>query len=147
MEEETLRGVGGVMRQLRVGVIAGVVALSMFGMGSTAAAQGPPTGISVVDGKTAPVFDYDQAIRERVYIPNGQDADLDGVEDRTAIEIMRPKESGPTSRSRRSSRRARTTRAPATSSSASASATSTATASTTAGRSGTTTTSSRAGTR
>src|SRR3954470_17160203 len=42
------------------------------------------------DGNTAAVFDYDQAIRERVYIPNGQDADLDGVEDRTAIEIMRP---------------------------------------------------------
>src|SRR3954462_11712364 len=42
------------------------------------------------DGQTAAVFDYDQAIRERVYIPNGQDADLDGVEDRTAIEIMRP---------------------------------------------------------
>jgi X-Pro dipeptidyl-peptidase len=42
------------------------------------------------DGKTAPVYDYDQAIRERVYIPNGQDADLDGVEDRTVIEIMRP---------------------------------------------------------
>src|SRR4051812_40956536 len=47
------------------------------------------------DGKTAAAFDYDQAIRERVYIPNGQDADLNGVEDRTAIEIMRPKESGP----------------------------------------------------
>src|SRR5690349_23930031 len=42
------------------------------------------------DGKTAAVFDYDNAIRERVYIPNGQDADLDGVEDRTSIEIMRP---------------------------------------------------------
>ena len=36
------------------------------------------------------VSDYDQAIRERVYIPNGLDADRDGVEDRSAIEIMRP---------------------------------------------------------
>jgi X-Pro dipeptidyl-peptidase len=79
------------MKHLRVGVAAGVVALAMFGMGGTALAQSPPTGISVVDGKTAAVFDYDQAIRERVYIPNGQDADLNGVEDRTAIEIMRPK--------------------------------------------------------
>ena len=78
-----------------------------------------------VDGKTAPVFDYDQAIRERVYIPNGQDADLDGVEDRTAIEIMRPRTHG--RRCPRSSRRARTTRRAAASSSASASATSTAT--------------------
>jgi X-Pro dipeptidyl-peptidase len=83
------------MRHVRGRAVAGVVALAMFGMSGTAPAQGPPTGISVVDGKTAPVFDYDQAIRERVYIPNGQDADMDGVEDRTAIEIMRPKESGP----------------------------------------------------
>ncbi|WP_053225767.1 CocE/NonD family hydrolase [Solirubrobacter soli] len=50
---------------------------------------------TIVDGKTAPVFDYDQAIRERVYIPNGQDSDMDGVEDRTAIEIMRPKTNDP----------------------------------------------------
>ncbi len=71
-------------------VVAGV-ALAVLGMAGTAQAA----GISVVDGRTAPVFDYQQAVRERVYIPNGQDADLDGVEDRTAIEIMRPKESGP----------------------------------------------------
>ncbi len=73
--------------RIAVGALA---ALAMFGASGTAHAQ-----ISVVGGKTAPVFDYDQATRERVYIPNGQDADMDGVEDRTAIEIMRPKESGP----------------------------------------------------
>src|SRR3954447_17891862 len=72
---------------MRVLVIA---MLALLCCTATAEAQ-----ISVVDGKTAAVFDYDQAVRERVYIPNGQDADLDGVEDRTAIEIMRPKESGP----------------------------------------------------
>src|ERR1700754_2204406 len=70
---------------MRGWVLAGAAALAMFGACGTAHAQ------TVVDGKTAPVFDYDQAIRERVYIPNGQDADMDGVEDRTAIEIMRPK--------------------------------------------------------
>jgi X-Pro dipeptidyl-peptidase len=59
------------------------VVLAMAAFASTAHAQ------------TTPQYDYDGAIRERVYIPNGQDADLDGVEDRTAIEIMRPKESGP----------------------------------------------------
>src|SRR3954447_4159702 len=72
---------------MRVLVIA---VLALLCCTATADAQ-----ISVSDGKTAAVFDYDQAVRERVYIPNGQDADLDGVEDRTAIEIMRPKESGP----------------------------------------------------
>ena len=72
------------MRGLRGRLLVGAIALASFGMAATAQAQ-----ISLVDGKTAAVFDYDQAIRERVYIPNGQDADLDGVEDRTAIEIMR----------------------------------------------------------
>jgi X-Pro dipeptidyl-peptidase len=67
--------------------LAGAVALAVLAMSGTAHAQ----GVSVVDGKTAPVFDYDGAVRERVYIPNGFDADLDGVEDRTAIEIMRPR--------------------------------------------------------
>jgi X-Pro dipeptidyl-peptidase len=75
------------MRRLRGRLLVGAIALASLATGGTAHAQ----GIQLVDGKTAPVFDYDQAIRERVYIPNGQDADLDGVEDRTAIEIMRPK--------------------------------------------------------
>src|SRR5262245_14172881 len=57
---------------------------------SALATTGTAHAQTIVDGKTAPVFDYDQAVRERVYIPNGQDADMDGVEDRTAIEIMRP---------------------------------------------------------
>jgi X-Pro dipeptidyl-peptidase len=48
------------------------------------------------DGRSAPVFDYEQATRERVYIPQpGIDQDLDGADDWIAIEIMRPKESGP----------------------------------------------------
>jgi X-Pro dipeptidyl-peptidase len=68
--------------RVAVGVAMAVLALALAG---PAHAQ-----ISIVDGKTAPVFDYDNAIREHVFIPNGQDADLDGVEDRTSIEIMRP---------------------------------------------------------
>lgn len=47
---------------------------------------------STAHAQTTPQYDYDGAIRERVYIPNGLDADRDGIEDRTAIEIMRPKE-------------------------------------------------------
>ena len=71
------RSQGGIMR--RVGLVAGAVALALSCAGP-AFAQSLPT---VVDGKTAMVSDYDQAIRERVYIPNGLDADRDGVEDRT----------------------------------------------------------------
>jgi len=86
------------MRGLRGGIAACLAVVAAFGATAASAhAQtgAPPTGISVANGETQPVFDYDQAIRERVYIPNGQDADDNGVEDRTAIEIMRPKESGP----------------------------------------------------
>jgi X-Pro dipeptidyl-peptidase len=60
--------------------VLGAVLLALAVCASTAHAQ------------TTPQYDYDGAIRERVYIPNGLDADRDGTEDRTAIEIMRPKE-------------------------------------------------------
>ena len=48
------------------------------------------------DGTTAAVFSYQDAVRQRVFIPQpGIDQDLDGVDDRIAIEIMRPNGSGP----------------------------------------------------
>ena len=58
-------------------------------------AQGPTVTVGA-DGKTAPVFNYAEAIRERVWVPvAGLDTDSDGVTDRVAIDIVRPKESGP----------------------------------------------------
>ena len=82
---------------------------------------------SSAQAQTTPQYDYDGAIRERVYIPNGLDADRDGIEDRSAIEIMRPKELG---QGCAGDHRAEPVlhAAPAASSSASASATSTTTA-------------------
>ena len=62
--------------------VLGAVLVAMAALTSSAQAQ------------TTPQYDYDGAIRERVYIPNGLDADRDGIEDRSAIEIMRPKELG-----------------------------------------------------
>jgi len=67
--------------------VAVAIAVGVLGLALAAPAHAQ---VSIVDGRTAPVFDYDHAIREHVLIPNGQDADLDGVEDRTSIEIMRP---------------------------------------------------------
>ena len=58
------------------------------------------------------MFDYEQAVRERVFIPQpGIDQDVDGVDDRIAIEVIRPAGVGrrPCG-SPRSSSRARTTR-------------------------------------
>jgi X-Pro dipeptidyl-peptidase len=79
-------------RALATGAVA-LASLAVAGPG-VARAQGPV--ITVQDGKTQPVFSYQDAIRERVFIPvAGVDQDNDGVTDRVAIDIIRPKESGP----------------------------------------------------
>ena len=73
----------------------GAVALASVGVGGTAQAADPAITIGA-DGRSAPVFDYQEAIRERVYIPQpGIDQDRDGVDDKVAVDIIRPKESGP----------------------------------------------------
>ena len=71
----------------------GLAAVLAVLVSAPAQAQGPPV-IDTTGGKTNPVFGYADAIRERVFIPvPGVDQDRDGVDDRTAIEIIRPKES------------------------------------------------------
>jgi X-Pro dipeptidyl-peptidase len=73
----------------------GAVALATLGVAGTAEAADPAITIGA-DGKTAPVFDYQQAIRERVYIPQpGVDQDSNGKMDFVTADIIRPKESGP----------------------------------------------------
>ncbi len=77
--------------------LAGLIAaggLALFGLAGTANAA---SGITIgADGKSAPVFDYAQAIRERVYIPQpGVDQDANGKVDFVTADIIRPKESGP----------------------------------------------------
>ena len=42
------------------------------------------------NGVTQPVFGYADAIRERVWVESDFDTDLDGVNDRIALDIMRP---------------------------------------------------------
>ena len=83
-------------RRGAAGLVAGLTAALVGGLlfpASAAVADEAPA-LSIVDGVTAPVFDYSQAIRERVFIPvAGVDQDRDGVDDVTAIEIMRPAES------------------------------------------------------
>ncbi len=81
---------------MRAGRIAiGAAALVILGFaGSARAAE--PAGPVGADGKTAPVFNYSQAIRERVFIPQpGVDQDSNGKMDFVTADIIRPKESGP----------------------------------------------------
>src|SRR3954449_3621277 len=77
---------------------AGAFTVAALALGAPGAhAQTSPTITVGADGKTAPVFSYADAKRERVYIPvAGVDQNADGITDRVAIDIIRPKESGPT---------------------------------------------------
>jgi X-Pro dipeptidyl-peptidase len=75
----------------RAGLIAG--SLALLALAGSAQAADPEIVIGP-DGKTAPAFGYADAVRERVFIPvPGVDQDGDSVDDRTAIDIMRPKAS------------------------------------------------------
>ncbi len=76
---------------MRKSTVALAALLSLVVAAPAAAQQ-----ITVTDGKTQPVFDYAQAVRERVLIPQpGIDQDGDGADDRIAVEIIRPPGSGP----------------------------------------------------
>ena len=55
-------------------------------------AESAPTGLSVRDGLTQPVFSYPQAIREKVQVETGVDSDRDGKKDRVSVFVTRPKE-------------------------------------------------------
>src|SRR3954462_4935875 len=76
---------------------AGAFTVAALALGAPAGhAQSSPTITVGADGKTAPVFSYADAKRERVYIPvAGVDQNSDGGADRVAIDIIRPKEAGP----------------------------------------------------
>ena len=76
-------------------VVTGAVALAVLGFAGPARAADPGVTIGE-DGRTAPVFDYTQAVRERVFIPQpGTDQDANGRMDFVTADIIRPKESGP----------------------------------------------------
>ena len=109
---------------------------------------GGPRVLIGEDGKTAPVYDYTQAVRERVFIP--QPGDRPGRQ-RRRWTSSRPTSSGRRSPARRQGagdhRPEPVLRPSAAATRASAWPTGTATASTTAGRCSTTTTSCRAATR
>ncbi|MDQ4055443.1 MAG: CocE/NonD family hydrolase [Actinomycetota bacterium] len=76
-------------------IAIGAVALVVLGFAGTAHAADPAITIGA-DGKTAPVFDYTKAVRERVFIPQpGVDQDSNGKMDFVTADIIRPKESGP----------------------------------------------------
>ncbi len=73
---------------------AAAIALAGLAVAGPAIAKADPPNVQ--NGETQPAYSYQDAIRERVFIPvAGVDSDNDGVTDRVAIDIVRPKESGP----------------------------------------------------
>ena len=62
---------------------------------AVAAADGGDEGpaIVVADGVTQPVFGYADATRQRVWVEGDFDTNLDGIKDRIAMDIIRPKAS------------------------------------------------------
>jgi len=68
-----------------------VIVTSTLAVPATAGAQEEPPTIVVADGVTQPVFGYGDAIRERVWVESNFDSDSDGVNDRIALDIMRPR--------------------------------------------------------
>ena len=72
----------------RLVALAVTVAIAVAVAPSAVAASAPE--IVVEDGVTQPVFGYNDAIRERVWVETDVDSEGDGVLDLVALDIMRP---------------------------------------------------------
>ena len=84
------------MKRRAISLAVVLVAIVVCSLGQSAAASAPPSIVIGTDGETAPVFSYADAIRERVFIPvAGVDQDNDGVTDRVAVDIIRPRSPRP----------------------------------------------------
>jgi X-Pro dipeptidyl-peptidase len=72
-------------------IAAATVAVLAATSTPASAAPEPPT-IVVANGVTQPVFDYTQAIRERLWVQTAVDSDSDGQRDRVEVRVIRPAE-------------------------------------------------------
>lgn len=71
-------------------LLVALVAFAGFLSGPGSASAAPPRPF-VHGGQTVPVYDYADAIRESVWVQTPTDADLDGVPDRVAVDLVRPR--------------------------------------------------------
>jgi X-Pro dipeptidyl-peptidase len=79
------------VRPLSAVTAAATVALLAVTANPASAAPAAP-GIVVQNGVTQPVFDYTQAIRERLSVETQIDSDHDGKRDRVEVRVIRPAE-------------------------------------------------------
>ncbi|XVQ08805.1 Xaa-Pro dipeptidyl-peptidase [Spirillospora sp. CA-255316] len=80
-------------RGLATGTAAVLTAAAVAGTGGVAHAGAAAPKIVVKGGVTQPVFSYQDAIREHVYVESPIDSDRDGRKDRVNVDIVRPRES------------------------------------------------------
>ncbi|MFD6415473.1 Xaa-Pro dipeptidyl-peptidase [Streptomyces sp. NPDC060194] len=76
-------------RSLLSGIVAAVAATVLSGLVAPAAAEARPPA---PDRLSEPVYDYARAVRESVWVDTGLDGDGDGLRDRVAVDIVRPRE-------------------------------------------------------
>ncbi|MFV2175804.1 Xaa-Pro dipeptidyl-peptidase [Actinomadura sp. LOL_016] len=79
-------------RTRRTAAIAVLTGAALAAGGGTAALARTAPEIVVKDGVTQPVFSYEDAIREHVYVQTQVDSDRDGELDRVNVDIVRPRE-------------------------------------------------------
>ncbi|MEV4350041.1 Xaa-Pro dipeptidyl-peptidase [Actinoplanes sp. NPDC049596] len=75
-------------RRLVLAVVAGIGATMAVSAAPATAAGAPHVG----GGETVPVYSYENAVRESVWVQTPLDNDEDGVPDRVAVDIVRPRE-------------------------------------------------------
>ncbi|GAA0492655.1 X-Pro dipeptidyl-peptidase [Paractinoplanes deccanensis] len=76
-------------RRLVLAVVTGIAATVAVSASPASAAGGVP---HVKGGETVPVYSYENAVRESVWVQTPLDNDLDGVPDKIAVDIVRPRE-------------------------------------------------------
>ena len=69
-------------------VVAGIGATLTVSVAPATAAATP----HIRGGETVPVYSYENAIRESVWVQTSLDNDQDGVPDKVAVDIVRPRE-------------------------------------------------------
>ncbi|MBG9546792.1 Xaa-Pro dipeptidyl-peptidase [Cytobacillus firmus] len=81
---------------LRPAAVLAVISMTLSSLAytpSTAAAKEKPVqAAQIEDVKSQPIYSYEEAIRETVYVESTLDSDENGKADRIAVDIIRPKE-------------------------------------------------------
>ncbi|WP_163144961.1 Xaa-Pro dipeptidyl-peptidase [Bacillus sp. 22-7] len=81
---------------LRPAAVLAVISMTLSSLAYTpsnaAAKEEPVQAAQIEDVKSQPIYSYEEAIRETIYVESTLDSDENGKADRIAVDIIRPKE-------------------------------------------------------